>query len=151
MRNFDSIFFLLLPFSAFLLEFIKKHISTSVWIIQYPRAGQNIQQTCFFLLCCRLLTFRGCDTRHKPNSSTLRSSLVFTDGRLKNLFSFTRDNYKDMKLSLSYVMVSQKMYIRDEGSICLGRGNNLTCSLCAKLSSPNILSRSFNQFSHIAL
>ena len=32
------------------------------------------------------------------------SSLVFTDGRLKNLFSFTWGSYKDMLLSSSYVI-----------------------------------------------
>ena len=48
------------------------------------------------------------------------SSLVFTDGRLKNCFSFTRDSYKGFLLrhySFSYVKVSQKMYTRDEGTI----------------------------------
>ena len=52
------------------------------------------------------------------------SSLVFSNGRFKNLFSFTRDSYKSMLLSFSYVKVSQKTYTRDEGTICLGRGDN---------------------------
>ena len=52
------------------------------------------------------------------------SSLVFTDGRLKKRFLFSQESYKDLMLSFSYVIVSQKTYTRDEGTICLGRGNN---------------------------
>ena len=49
------------------------------------------------------------------------------DGRLKFCFSFTRDSYKGFLLchsSFSYVIVSQKTYTQDEGSISFGRGNN---------------------------
>ena len=59
--------------------------------------------------------------------SQLLSSLVFADSCLKFRFSFTRDSYKSFLLrhgSFSYVIVSQKTYTRDEGTICLGRGNN---------------------------
>ena len=57
------------------------------------------------------------------------SSLVCADVRLNIRFSFTRDSYIGFLLrhkSFSYVIVSQKTYTQDEGSISFGRGNNLT-------------------------
>ena len=54
------------------------------------------------------------------------SSLVCADVRLNIRFSFTRDSYKGFLLrhnSFSYVIVSQKTYTWDEGSISFGRGN----------------------------
>ena len=67
------------------------------------------------------------------------SSLVCADGRLNIRFSFARDSYKGFLLrhnSFSYVIVSQKTYTRDEGSISFGRGDNFyslslrkTCSV----------------------
>ena len=41
---------------------------------------------------------------------------MFSDGRLKNWFWFTRDSYEDMLLSFSYVIVSKKTYTQDEGT-----------------------------------
>ena len=66
---------------------------------------------------------------NKPCTSDMAilSSLVLADSCLKFRFSFTRDSYKSFLLrhgSFSYVIVSQKTYTQDEGTICLGRGNN---------------------------
>ena len=56
-----------------------------------------------------------------------RSSLVCADSCLNFHFSYTRACYMGFLLrhySFSYLIVSQKTYTRDRGTICAGRGNN---------------------------